>query len=192
MPATASSVELIFDRELTEQIRGIWEGFAVEHIQYQHRPEQALPHITLAIRDLSGGARNSFNALAKKLMQFRVSFGSAGMFLKPRGLNYPDDSIVLFLSPKPTEALLEAHRIATKELHGWNQGKWDHYGPEQWVPHCTLAEHLEKHDVQKVLEICGNKLDWPITGWITGIRLVNFGMGELEEVDSLALARPSS
>ena len=128
MPATATSVELIFDRQLTEQIRGIWDGFTVEHIQYQNNPEQALPHITLAIRDLSGDAANSFNALANKLSQFRVSFGSAGLFLKPRGLNYPDDSVVLFLSPKPTEALLEAHRIATKELRGWNQGKWGHYG----------------------------------------------------------------
>jgi 2'-5' RNA ligase len=188
MPTTATSVELIFDRELTDKIQAIWEGFRTEDIRHQHHPDQALPHITLAIRDLSDDATKSLQALAHKLTQFRVSFGSSGMFLKPRGLNYPDDSVVLFLSPKPTEALLEAHRVATKEFRGWNQGRWGHYGSEEWVPHCTLAEHLEKQDVLKALQICGDKLDWPITGWIRRIRLVNFGPGELEELASVPLA----
>jgi hypothetical protein len=53
MPITATSVELIFDPQLTEVIRSVWKSLTFADIQYQHHPVQALPHLSLAIRDLS-------------------------------------------------------------------------------------------------------------------------------------------
>ena len=154
---------------------------------------QALPQLSLAIRDLSGDdPKPPFLALAKKLTQFPVRFDAAEMFLSARGINYPDDTVVLFLSPKPSEALLEAHRVASEELHGWNEGRWSHYRPERWVPHCTLAEHLVKGDgdVSAALNVVLDRLSGPVTGSVCGIRLINFGGGELEELISQTLSVP--
>ena len=146
---------------------------------------QALPHLSLAIRDLPGDdPKLPFLALAKKLTQFPVRFDATGMFLSARGLNYPDDTVVLFLSPKPSEALLEAHRVASEELHGWNEGTWSHYRPERWVPHCTLV----KGDISAALNIVWDRLSGPVTGSVCGIRLINFGAGELAELISQPLA----
>jgi hypothetical protein len=75
-----------------------------------------------------------FLALAKRLRQFPVRFDATGMFLSARGPSYSDDTVVLFLSPKPSELLLEAHRVASEVLRGWNEGRWSHYRPERWVP----------------------------------------------------------
>ena len=135
MPLTATSIELIFDLQLTETIQSVWNGFTLANIQYQHHPVHASPHLSLAIRDLSGDdPKPPFLALAKRLRQFPVRFDATGMFLSARGLTYPDDTVVLFLSPKPSELLLEAHRVASEVLRGWNEGRWSHYRPERWVP----------------------------------------------------------
>jgi 2'-5' RNA ligase len=191
MSTTATSIELTFDQKTTEKIQGVWEQFTTADIQYQHHPRQSLPHITLAIREKTRSALTSFERVASRLTRVRLSLASIGLFLNPRGLNYPDDSVVLFLSPKPTAALLEAHAVAAKVLRGWNRERWAHYKPERWVPHCTLAEHLVKCDIRRALEICVDNIDWPITGEIRGIRLVNFGAGVLEEIATHRLARPA-
>jgi 2'-5' RNA ligase len=186
MPMTATSVELIFDEQLNAKIRGVWDSFTVEKIRYQPPAEQGHPHITVSVRD-----KNDKNwlpivhSLARMMSPFEVMFSSVGMFLRPVGLGYSDrtDTVVLFLSPKPTDDLLKAHRVAVTELPGWNIGStWKNYGTEFWVPHCTLAEHLEKDDLLKAIMICQTKLNWPLTGWVRGIRLVNFGPGELQEL----------
>ena len=195
MPLTATSVELTFDPKLTEAIRNVWHGLTLANIQYQRHPVQALPHLSLAIRDLSGDdPKPPFLALAKKLTQFPVRFDATGMFLSARGLNYPDDTVVLFLSPKPSAALaalLEAHRVASEDLHGWNEGRWSHYRPERWVPHCTLAEHLAKDDISAALNVVLDTLSGPVTGSVCGIRLINFGAGELVQLISQPLAGAS-
>ena len=191
MPLTATSVELTFDPKLTEAIRNVWNGLTLANIQYQHHAVQALPHLSLAIRDLSSDdPKPPFLALAKKLAQFPVRFDATGMFLSARGLNYPDDTVVLFLSPQPSAALLEAHRVASEHLHGWNDGRWSHYRPERWVPHCTLAEHLAKDDISAALSVVLDRLSGPVTGSVCGLRLVNFGAGELEDLISQTLAIP--
>jgi hypothetical protein len=193
MPLTATSVELIFDLQLTQAIRSVWNGLTLANIQYQHHLAQALPHLSLAIRDLSGDdPKPPFLALAEKLTQFPVRFDATGMFLSARGLDYPDDTVVLFLSPKPSEALLEAHRIASEELHGWNEGRWGHYRRQRWVPHCTLAEHLVKSDISAALNVVLDRLSGPVTGSVCGIRLINFGAGELVELISQPLAAASA
>ena len=120
-----------------------------------------------------------------------MRFDATGMFLSARGLTYPDDTVVLFLSPKPSAALLEAHRVASEDLHGWNEGRWSHYRPERWVPHCTLAEHLAKNDISAALNVVLDRLSGPVTGSVCGIRLINFGAGELEELISQPLADAS-
>ena len=191
MPLTATSVELIFDPELTETIRNVWNGLTFANIRYQHHPVQALPHLSLAIRDLSGDdPKPPFLALAKRLIQFPIRFDATGMFLSARGLNYPDDTVVLFLSPKPSEALLQAHRVASEDLHGWNDGRWSHYRPERWVPHCTLAEHLVKGHISAALNVVLDRLSGPVSGSVCGLRLISFGAGELEELISQTLAAP--
>ncbi|MBV8088515.1 MAG: 2'-5' RNA ligase family protein [Alphaproteobacteria bacterium] len=191
MPLTATSVELTFDRQLTEAIRSVWNGLTFANIQYQRHPVHALPHLSLAIRDLSGDdPKPAFLALAKRLTQFPVRFDAMGIFLSARGPNYPDDTVVLFLAPKPSEALLEAHRVASEVLHGWNEGRWSHYRRERWVPHCTLAEHLVKDHISAALNVILDRLSGPVTGSVCGLRLINFGAGEVEELISQTLAAP--
>ena len=186
MPTIATSVELIFDEQLSAQIGGVWDSFTVTKIKYRPHAEQGRPHIKVSVRD-----KNDENwlpilqSLARKMSPFEVMFSSVGMFLRPAGLGYSvrTDTVVLFLSPKPTDDLLKAHRVVVTDLPGWNMGStWKNYGVEFWLPHCTLAEHLEKDDVLKALMICKTKLNWPLTGWVRGIRLVNFGPGEFQEL----------
>ena len=70
MSMIATAVKLIFDRQFTNTIVEIWERFTVEHLQYRRHPRQARPHITLAVRELSGDATDAVHALANKLTQF--------------------------------------------------------------------------------------------------------------------------
>jgi hypothetical protein len=51
MPAIATSVELIFDEQLSAKIRGVWDSFTVGKIRYQPHAEQGHPHITVSVRD---------------------------------------------------------------------------------------------------------------------------------------------
>jgi 2'-5' RNA ligase len=173
-------VELIFDTQLTERVRRVWQNLTVEHIPHKQHPPEDLPHISLAICATMENIIEQFGDLAPKLSPFHVTFSSIGMFLIPRGLEHPTESVVLFLSPKPTSYLLDANRLAAKELPGWNRDRWEIYHPENWVPHCTVAEHLAPEDVLKALTICKNTLcndtqNWPLTGRIQGARLINFG-----------------
>ena len=54
--------------------------------------------------------------------------------------------------------------------------------------HCTLAEHLVKGDISAALNVVLDKLSGPVTGSVCGIRLINFGAGELAELISQPLA----
>jgi len=192
MPLTATSVELTFDPKLTEAIRNVWNGLTLANIQYQHHAVQALPHISLAIRDLPGDdPKPPFLALAKKLTQFPVRFDATGMFLSAHGLNYPDDTVVLFLSPKPSAALLEAHRVASEKLHGWNAGRWSHYRPEKVGAALHVGRAPSKGRCISGLNVALDRLSGPVTGSVCGIRLINFGAGELEELISQPLAGAS-
>ena len=49
MPTIATSVELIFDEQLSAEIRGIWDSFTGARIRYQPHAEQGHPHIRAAI-----------------------------------------------------------------------------------------------------------------------------------------------
>ena len=51
MPTIATSVELIFDKQLSAEIRGIWDSFTGARIRYQPHAEQGHPHITVSVRE---------------------------------------------------------------------------------------------------------------------------------------------
>jgi 2'-5' RNA ligase len=46
-----------------------------------------------------------------------------------------------------------AHRRLVASLADDVQDPWEHYLPDQWVPHCTLAGGLDAHDVEASLEV---------------------------------------
>lgn len=86
MPTIATSVELIFDEQLSAKIRGVWDSFTVGKIRYQPHAEQGHPHITVSVRE-----KNDENwlpivqSLARKMSPFEVMFSSVGMFLRLLG-----------------------------------------------------------------------------------------------------------
>ena len=62
--------------------------------------------------------------------------------------------------------------------------------PKGGYHHCTLAEHLVKDHISAALNVVLDRLSGPVTGSICGLRLINFGASELEELISQTLAIP--
>ena len=62
--------------------------------------------------------------------------------------------------------------------------------PKGGYHHCTLAEHLVKDHISAALNVVLDRLSGPVTGSVCGLRLVNFGAGELEDLISQTLAIP--
>ena len=138
MPTIATSVELIFDKQLSAEIRGIWDSFTGARIRYQPHAEQGHPHITVSVREKNGGNwMPVFESLARKMNPFEIMFSSVGMFLRPAGLGYSDRTDTVVLPANRAELLLLSPSILVPCL--------THKGVRIWDT-LAIAEYL--HEVK--------------------------------------------
>jgi len=136
-------VVLHFDLETERIIKTLWKELSDSGISnYAYEIENRKPHLTLAdYSDLKESEYSElFDGYYNSAPKIRLSYNTLGTFM---------NSGALFLSPNPTEELINFHSNYHNHFKKYNAFSNLMYHPERWIPHCTIANHL---DDQKLLE----------------------------------------
>lgn len=131
------AVVLNLDEKTEERLLELWAALDVHGVPSPARTYGAgyRPHLTLTITD-TADADGFVDALEDELADISgvpVTLTSLGLFLPP--------PCPAYLSVTPTRRLLELHDRVHDALDG--RPCWDHYLPDLWVPHCTLAMYVD-------------------------------------------------
>jgi 2'-5' RNA ligase len=160
------AIEMFFDSSTAVRIRRLWENLALAGASFM-RDGGARPHVSLAVCDTLdvSGARDLIDGFARKIAPIPVTLASLGVF--------PSASPVMFLAPKVTVELLQIHSEFFTAFDSLGHGCWSHYSPLHWIPHCTVAMHIDAQQLSGLGSIC-LAADLPISGTLTEIGLVEF------------------
>lgn len=159
------AVIALFD-EVTENVmRQVWKELYDKSIStYAYEVEDRRPHITLA----------SYENLEKtEFIQFmdeyyrdtdciEVTFSSIGSFLTSGALYY---------APTVTNELMKLHHRHHTYFHKFNDHPDSLYFPEQWIPHCTIANRLTPEKLAEAFSYCAQR-NGSIRGTIKEIALI--------------------
>ena len=162
-------------------VRQLWQSLVQEGIPSQPLALGARPHISLS------AFTNPLDSplVAKKLEIFARQFEPLSFVLESVD-TFPGSNGVVFLAPRVSEGLTEAHRRFHKEFDGYRATASPYYLPKNWQPHCTVAEDLSSKQVGHAIEIC-RKAHLPIRGQFVQIGLIEFR--PIKEVCSFALGK---
>ncbi|PEY34656.1 hypothetical protein CN354_17170 [Bacillus cereus] len=129
-----------FDKKFSKHVKEIREGLT----DIVHNGDLE-PHITLAdyhTLDLKT-YRAKLERFTENIGCFPVSFSSVGTF--------PTNGTI-FLAPTVTKGLLEVHHSFHNHFKDFQDQPHSYYVPEKWVPHCTIANRLEREQFVRVME----------------------------------------
>ncbi|TLS36183.1 2'-5' RNA ligase family protein [Pseudalkalibacillus caeni] len=155
----------LFDDETEETIKKIWEELSVNSISfYSDEVKDARPHITF------GSYYNLNKHEYIKMMDdyyddkqsIKITFNTLGSFL-----NYQ----TLFLAPTITNELITFHSNHHKYFEKFNSNANEYYLPDQWIPHCTLANKISPEKLSEAFNYC-LKRNHTIHGSINEIALL--------------------
>jgi 2'-5' RNA ligase len=139
----AHAVELYFDDQADSAVRSMWQVLAQAGLPSlatgTHRRHR--PHVTLAVAESLAGADLSpvRSALAGHRPPLRLYV--LGTF--------PGTGGALFLGVQVTADLLAFHAGVHAALDGQGGQQWPYYLPGSWIPHCTLAEGLDRAEAAR-------------------------------------------
>jgi 2'-5' RNA ligase len=179
----AKGIVLLFDAESTRAIRRCWrllEAAGIPSLEsLTHRRHE--PHVSLVVADeiAMGGWVDVLRAGFFPADPMRIELGPVGVF--PGGW--------LYLGVNGLPASSHARLIAA--LGGDANGVWDHYLPENWVPHCTLAGDLSEHQSASAIEVLSS-VPLPTTTSIMSAALVDSETGDLRLLYEHAAATAST
>jgi 2'-5' RNA ligase len=134
----AHAIEMYFDDQADAAVRDMWQVLADAGLPSlataTHRRHR--PHVSLAVAESLADADlarlRSALAVRKPVLPLYV----LGTF--------PGHGGALFLGVPVTTELLAFHAGVHAALDGQPVEHWPYYQPGNWVPHCTLAEGLDK------------------------------------------------
>lgn len=174
------SVELYMGDPAAAAVRQLWQSLVQEGIPSQPLALGARPHISICVYESLDSA-----LVAKKLEIFARQFEPFSIVLESVD-TFPASNGVVFLAPRSSEALIEAHRQFHKEFDGYRAKASPYYLPKNWQPHCTIAEDLSSEQVSHAIEVC-RKAHLPIRGQLVQVGLIEFR--PIKEVCLFALGK---
>jgi 2'-5' RNA ligase len=131
---------MYFDEEADAAVRRLWlllsDAGLPSLATRTHRRHR--PHVSLAVAESLADA--DLAPLRSALMSSRPA-----LRLYVLG-TFPGDEGALFLGVQVTAELLAFHAGAHAALAGQPIRQWAYYLPGNWIPHCTLAEGLDKSE----------------------------------------------
>ncbi len=161
------AVELYFDSQ-TE--KSVWD---LRHILIGQGISSAIselgdrPHISLAV--FPNVDCDNLISLTKeyagKIEPFSFQLSAIGTF--------PTDENGLFLSPVPTNQLLNCHQNFHYQLAKSKLKPSSYYIPENWIPHCSVELNIPDEQLLKAIELC-KKAFKPLIGQFREIGVVEF------------------
>lgn len=136
----AHAIEMYFDDRADAAVRRLWQRLAdaglpslATRTHRRHRP-----HVSLAVAESLADA---------DLAPVRSVLTSGRPALSLYTLSgFPGTAGVLFLGATVTTELLAFHAQVHAALAGQPIRHWAHYLPGSWIPHCALAEGLDRSE----------------------------------------------
>jgi len=162
------AIVLYFDKKTEDKIFSIWRNLARGKLTSYLLDIGIRPHITLAVFEQAEikSLSSATETFARDIESFEINLCSAGTF--------PVSRRPIYYLPVPTKQLLGIHSEYYNSIKSIGL-KWENYYlPENWVPHCTVAEKVGDENVFKqTFWYCCNA-GIPITGKITHIGIFEF------------------
>jgi 2'-5' RNA ligase len=162
------AVELWLDRESAAAVRSCWAALASAGLRRAPAGDPEWPHVSLAIYQAfdvkAGGER--LRRWAERHQPVPVRFHRLQVFSA-------EAAGVLFLDPGRDDALTRLHRRLQHVLEPSSHGLWDNYRESRWVPHCTLADHLDAAHLHRAQAMAG-AMALPLSGTLEAVALVAF------------------
>jgi hypothetical protein len=140
----AHSVELVFDRDTEEAVRGIWDALREGGIPSQAPASR--PHVTLTVAEQMDGAIDAALSPVIERLPLTCTIG-APMLFGGRVV-----TLVRLLIPSAELLSLHAHVYQVSLPHMPN-GPLPHTGPGEWTPHVTLARRVAPDQLRAALTI---------------------------------------
>lgn len=161
------AVELYFDFEMENAIRGFREKIYAAGVDPVSGKMGDRPHVSLAVFaevDMPC-LKELCREFASALPPFPVSLPAIGSF--------PTADNVLFLSPAPTLQLLQVHQDFHNRLKCSHMHSSSYYHPGKWMPHCTLELELPAEQFSLAFKTA-HDLFTPIKGKFASLGIVSF------------------
>ncbi len=158
------AVALVLDPEAGAEVRRIWWALEDAGIASAAR-RGADPHLSVGIWETLdlGAIEGEIVEVARSTAPPGVTFGRVDTF--PHG--------AVFLAPREPAALLALHVDVHRRIGRLAPGAWAHYVPGAWVPHCTLATHLTRAELEAALPIA-RRAPLPIRARLTRLAVIEF------------------
>jgi 2'-5' RNA ligase len=118
--------------ESADRVRRLWEAAKAE-FGAPLAPPAAIPHISLEVASTADLEKlgPSLKAIACSTAPFRVRTTGFGVFT--------GEPLVLYLSVVRTSRLALLQRVVHQETAGAWSGPVEHFRPDNWMPHITIA-----------------------------------------------------
>jgi len=157
----AHALEMYFDHEADTAVWKLWQVLADAGLPslatLTHR--QHRPHVSLTVAE---------SLACADLAPLRSVLGAHRPTLHLYVLGtFPESQGALFLGVPATADLLAFHADVHAALADQPVEHWPYYLPGNWVPHCTLAEGLDKDDAAKAFGLLYGYV--PITTTVASI-----------------------
>jgi 2'-5' RNA ligase len=167
----ADALEMYFDRQADAAVRGLWKLLAdaglpslATRTHRRHRP-----HVSLTVAESL--ARVDVAPLRAALTAHRPA-----LRLYVLG-TFPGSEGALFLGVVVTAELLAFHAEVHAALAGQRVAHWPYYQPGNWVPHCTLAEGLDRAEAAAAFGLLHGYE--PIAATVTAIGIKDTATGSV-------------
>jgi 2'-5' RNA ligase len=170
----AQGIVLLLDGDADAAVRACWSSLDDAGIpslaDHTHRRHE--PHISLVVAE-----RIEVGAWTAVLREAWFSAPPASVRLGPVG-TFPEGGWV-FLGVEGLDR--SAHRRLVASLGDDVTGHWEHYLPDQWLPHCTLAGGLDACEMGAAIEVlAGSGL--PITATVDSVAVVDSESGAIRRL----------
>jgi 2'-5' RNA ligase len=176
MGIMAHALELFFDPAIEAEIRKTWAALEAAGLPSlatrSHRRHR--PHVTLVVADRIETSQLDDARDRLSATHLDATLYSPAVFQR---------SGVLYLSVVPTMALLRLHQEVHAALRGSMVEPWHTYSVDAWVPHCTLAQDLDRAQLARGIELLHDERI--IETHVTSAGIVDTKTGEVLSVATL-------
>ncbi|WP_454190935.1 2'-5' RNA ligase family protein [Paenibacillus sp. Marseille-Q7038] len=121
--------------------------------KYAEEVQNRRPHITIAGYDSDVDIDqfiSDFDCFYESKKQLSITMNSIGTFLNIG---------ILFLAPVPSEELLTFHANHHRFFEKYRMNAESPYLPNNWVPHCTIANRLNDENLKEAMSYCTKRIE---------------------------------
>lgn len=156
----------LFDDTTEKLVKKLWKELKDKSISfYAYEVEDRRPHITLASYNRLNKPNfiEQMETFYEDKSAIEITFSTIGSFL---------NSGALFYSPIVTKGLIELHSNHHNNFEEFNDDPNSLYLPDNWIPHCTIANRLPPEKLSEAFDYC-SKRNGSVFGKIVELALID-------------------